>query len=181
MWACALALANAASGSGNPVFWPLGYAEHQVFLKYKPQLVDLDVSCSPVGPYARSQGSELFGEFACDVQSAGGEEVLAVVPTGAKTFKELLRGQPSPVSGPLRGIAGAGAAQHVALLDYPVKHAVVLGDQSAWKLADPTGRLANWKHGDTVTVQPARTKAHLYRVVNKTRGNELEADFLGFA
>src|SRR4051812_46038461 len=177
----AAALAHGAAGSPGPVFWPLGYAQHQVFAAYSPSVDDIDVACAPVGPYGRSHGSTIFGEFACDIQTSGGEQLIAVVPTGTTGFRLLSRGQVSPVSGTLGGIAGVGAPQHVAIAGYPEPLAFVLGDQSTWKLTDPQHKSASWKYRDLVLVEPGRTKAHLYRLVDKTRSSELEADFIGFA
>ena len=60
-------------------------------------------------------------------------------------------------------------------------HAVMLDDQSTWKVVDKLGRLASWQPGDTVMIEADPAKAHFYTVVNKGRGDDLEADFRGFS
>ena len=165
-----------AAGAGGPVFWPTQYTQGQVSNKYQA-----DVACAPVGPFGRSHGIEVFGEFACDVYADTGEFVIAVVPTGATSWKILKAGQPSPVSGGLQGIVAAGAPRHVALLSVPDDpRSIMLEDQSTWKVAGTPGRLARWKPGDIVMVEPDNGGKHLYRVLNKGRGDDFEADFRGF-
>jgi len=173
--ACSIATTTTASASG-PVFWPKYYAEQQLSDKYQG-----DVACAPVGPFGRSHAIEVFGEFACDVFWDTGEFVTAIVPTGATTWKALKAGTTSPVSGRLQGIVAAGAPRHLALLSVPGKpHSVMLDDQSTWAVADTPGRLSRWKPGDVVIVEPDNHSKHLYRVLNKGRGDDFEADFLGF-
>ena len=165
-----------AAGAGGPVFWPKYYAEGQLSTKYQG-----DVVCTPVGPVARSHAIELFGEFACDIYANTGEFVAAVVPTGGTSWKILKAGQTSPVSGRLQGIVAAGAPRHLALLSVPgLPHALMLDDQSTWKVAATPARLARWKPGDIVLVEPDNGGKHLYRVLNKGRGDDFEADFQGF-
>lgn len=168
-----------AAAAGSPVFWPTNYAASQVYKTYEAQGAE-DVSCAPVGPYTRQHGSEFFGEFACDVFMADSEYVLALIPTGSTTWRALKPGQASPVAVRLAGVAAAGSPRRVALFNIPNKHDVGLDDASTWKLDDPTNRLARWKPGDTVTVQPGDSAKHFYRVVNRVRGDNLEADFVGF-
>jgi hypothetical protein len=167
-----------AAGAGGPVFWPTYVADQQVGKKYEQY--GAAVTCAPVGPLARSHGTELFGEFACDVQTDTAESVLAVVPTGSATWKVLSLGQPSPVSGRLQGVVAAGAPHRVALLGVGDPHSVMLDDQSTWKLVDAPGRLSRWKPGDVAMVEPDVGRKHFYRVVNKSRGDDFEADFRGF-
>ena len=173
--ACSTATTTAASASG-PVFWPKYYAEQQLSAKYQG-----DVSCAPVGPYGRSHAIEVFGEFACDVFGNTGEFVTAIVPTGATTWRVLKAGGISPVSGRLQGVVAAGAPRHLALLSVPGQaHAVMLDDQSTWKVSGMPARLSHWKPGDIVIVEPDDHSKHLYRVLNKGRGDDFEVDFLGF-
>jgi hypothetical protein len=173
--ACSTATVTAASARG-PVFWPTQYAQVQLSKKYQA-----DVACAPVGPFGRSHGIEVFGEFACDVYAGAGEFVIAVVPTGATSWKILKAGETSPVSGRLLGIVAAGAPRHLALLSVPDDpHSIMLEDQSTWKVAGTPGRLARWKPGDIVMVEPDSSRKHLYRVLNKGRGDDFEADFRGF-
>ena len=173
--ACSIATVTAA-GAGGPVFWPKYYAEGQLSKKYQG-----DVVCAPVGPVARSHGTELFGEFACDVYGNTGEFVTAIVPTGATSWKVLKAGGTSPVSGRLQGTVAAGAPRHLALLSVAgLPHALMLDDQSTWKVAGTPARLGRWKPGDIVMVEPDSGGKHLYRVLNKGRGDDFEADFQGF-
>ena len=85
------------------------------------------------------------------------------------------------MSGRLQGIVAAGAPRHLALLSVPGQpHSVMLDDQSTWKVAGTPGRLSRWKPGDIVIVEPVDHSKHLYRVLNKARGDDFEVDFLGF-
>ena len=169
------ATATAASAR-DPVFWPTQYAQGQLSKKFQA-----DVACAPVGPFGRSHGIEVFGEFACDVFADTGEFVIAVVPTGATSWKILKAGESSPVSGRLQGIVAAGAPRHLALLSVPDDpHSIMLEDQSTWKVVGTPARLARWKSGDIVMVEPGSSRKHLYRVLNKRRGDDFEADFRGF-
>jgi hypothetical protein len=169
----------AAAGAGGPVFWSKYWVQKQVYKRYGEQ--SNSVACAPVGPLARSHGSQVFGEFACDVYTGIEDYVLAVVPTGELSWRILKPGEVSPVSGRLQGIAAAGAARRIALLSVPDDpRSLMLDDQSTWKVVDVGGRLARWKPGDIVMIEPGSSKKHFYRVVNKTRANDLEADFRGF-
>jgi hypothetical protein len=168
-----------AATAKAPVFWSKYWVQKQVYKKYENY--GPSVACAPVGPLARSHGGEVFGEFACDVNDGITDYVVAVVPTGTLSWRALKPGEVSPVSVPLKGIAAAGASRRLALMSYPDDPgSLMLDDQSVWKVANLAGKLAHWKPGDVVTIQPNTSKKHYYRVVNKTRANELEADFRGF-
>ena len=175
----ALGLACVSSAAPGPVFWPTNYASEQVYNHYAGQGA-YDATCAAVGPLARQHSVEAFGEFACDVVMEEVDYLLAIVPTSATQWKILNPGDVSPVSVPLQGIAGAGSTRRVGVVDV-AKHTILLDDNTTWKVVDKSNRLALWQPGDTVMIEPDQSRTHLYRVVNKGRGDDLEADFKGSA
>jgi hypothetical protein len=175
----ALASACVSGATPGPVFWPTNYASEQVYNHYANQGA-YDATCAAVGPLARQRNTELFGEFACDVVMEESDYLLAVVPTSATQWKALKPGDVSPVSGPLQGIAGAGSPRRVGLVQVAT-HTILLDDNTTWKVVDKLNRIALWQTGDLVMIEPDQNRTHFYRIVNKSRGDDLEADFKGSA
>jgi hypothetical protein len=176
---CALTATPQADAAKAPVFWSKFWVQKQVYARYSSS--EPAVSCAPVGPASRQHDVEFFGEFACQLDPGDGNlYTLAVIPTGTSTWRMLNPGQPSPVAGRLTGVTDAGSVRRVALLSQ-ADRTVILDDQSTWRFSPPGARLAGWKPGDAVTVQPDLGPKHLYRIVNRGRSDNVEVDFLGFS
>src|SRR5262249_17927184 len=154
----------------TPVAWTPDYAG-QVLLDAEGAA---GVLCEPVGPVLARTGQPRYGEFVCEVDTAGGpRHSIAIQPRSGTTFVILDPHKPRP-AGSIHSAKARWSNRIIAI--NPTRHELELEDEGGWRLSGQTALLGGWHDGDRVTIDPGK----FYKVVNLTRGQSLTGTFVGF-
>src|SRR5262245_57432858 len=166
MWlgvALAAVVACGASAAA-PQAWTVDYAG-QVVLQTEGSVGAI---CEPVGPVLIRSSNPRYGEFICEVDTAGGPRYpLGIQPTSNTTYRPLAPGKPRPAGTTHTGGSPRWSKRIIAINQ--AKHEIELEDEGGWKLSGNAGLLAGWRNGDRITIDPGG----FYKVVNLTREQSL--------